>query len=192
MQNVIIAYSNLQAAQKIRAVLAANDFTVTGVCSSAAQALARASEREEGGVVVSGYRFPDMTAITMASMLPASYAVLLLLTPSQADVRAVTGLSCIDLPVNKEVLVEQLKRMMDAQRRKAAERRSGKERRPVEKSEEARRMIAQAKELLMQRDHLSEAQAHRYIQKKSMDAGKRTEDTAKEILEHFKGDSLQN
>ena len=186
MQNVIIAYSNQQAAQKIRSVLTANGFTVTGVCGSAAQALARASEREEGGVIVSGYRFPDMTAITMASMLPSSYSVLLLLTPSQADVRTTTKLPCIDLPVNKEVLVEQLRRLMDARRRKAEER-SRNEHRPVEKSEEARALIAQAKELLMQRDHLSEAQAHRYIQKKSMDAGRKMEDTAQEILRKAEG-----
>lgn len=192
MQNVIIAYSNLQAAQKIRAVLAANGFTVTGVCGSAAQALARASEQEEGGIIVSGYRFPDMTAVTMASMLPSSYAVLLLLTPSQADVRTVTRLPCVNLPVNKEALVEQLRRMMDVHRHKTAERRSKEERKPVEKSEEARALIVQAKELLMQRDHLSEAQAHRYIQKKSMDAGKKMEDTAQEILNKFTGNLLQN
>ena len=53
-------------------------------------------------------------------------------------------------------------------------------------------MIVQAKELLMQRDHLSEAQAHRYIQKKSMDAGKKMEDTAQEILNNFTGNLLQN
>ena len=133
-------------------------------CGSAAQALARASQQEEGGVVVSGFRFPDMTAITMASMLPPSYTVLLLLTPSQSDVRSSTRLPCVDLPVNKEELVSQLRRVMDAHRHKTAERPTREERKPVEKSEEARALIAKAKEVLMERDHLSEAQAHRYIQ----------------------------
>ena len=185
MQNVIIAYSNLQAAQKIRTVLTANGFTVNGVCGSAAQALARASQQEEGGVVVSGFRFPDMTAITMASMLPPSYTVLLLLTPSQSDVRSSTRLPCVDLPVNKEELVSQLRRVMDAHRHKTAERPTREERKPVEKSEEARALIAKAKEVLMERDHLSEAQAHRYIQKKSMDAGRKMEDTAREIIDRI-------
>lgn len=183
MQNVIIAYSNLQAAQKIRTVLKANGFNVVGVCGSAAQALARASEREEGGIIVSGYRFPDMSATTMASMLPSRYSVLLLLTPSQAGIRATTRLPCVNLPVNKEELVAQVQRMLDVQRHKLMEQRSKEEHRPAEKNEAAKAIIAKAKELLMQRDRLSEAQAHRFIQKKSMDAGRKMEDTAREILE---------
>jgi Response regulator with putative antiterminator output domain len=182
MSNIIIAYSNLQAAQKIRTVLAASGFTVTGLCGSASQALARASEQEEGGIIVSGYRFPDMTATAMAAMLPSSYAVLLLLTPSQSDVRNATRLPCVNLPVNKEEFIAQLRRLLDAHRHKTADRSAREENRPIEKSAEARALIAQAKELLMQKDYLSEAQAHRYIQKKSMDAGRKMEDTAREIL----------
>ena len=43
-------------------------------------------------------------------------------------------------------------------------------------------MIKQAKELLMERNHMSETEAHRYIQKCSMDSGTNIVETAQMIM----------
>ena len=43
-------------------------------------------------------------------------------------------------------------------------------------------MIRQAKELLMARNNLSEEEAHRYLQKSSMDSGTNMVETAQMVL----------
>ena len=43
-------------------------------------------------------------------------------------------------------------------------------------------LIAKAKELLMARNHMSEAEAHKYLQKSSMDSGTSMTETAQMIL----------
>ena len=53
---------------------------------------------------------------------------------------------------------------------------------PARRSEGDRRLLAEAKSLLMERNHMSEGEAHRYIQKCSMDTGTNMVETAKMIL----------
>jgi len=47
---------------------------------------------------------------------------------------------------------------------------------------EEKELIRQAKELLMERNHMSETEAHRYIQKCSMDSGTNMVETAQMIV----------
>ena len=53
---------------------------------------------------------------------------------------------------------------------------------PKVRSEEEKRMLQDAKELLMVRNNMSEEEAHRYIQKRSMDNGTGLIETAQMIL----------
>ncbi len=53
---------------------------------------------------------------------------------------------------------------------------------PKERSGEEQELIKQAKELLMERNHMTEAEAHRYIQKCSMDSGTNMVETAQMIM----------
>lgn len=47
------------------------------------------------------------------------------------------------------------------------------------------RLIRRAKELLMEVNRMSEAEAHRFLQKRSMDTGAKLADTARLVLEHY-------
>ena len=53
---------------------------------------------------------------------------------------------------------------------------------PKERSQEEKQLIQQAKELLMIRNNMTEEEAHRYMQKTSMDSGTGLTDTAQMIL----------
>jgi response regulator NasT len=53
------------------------------------------------------------------------------------------------------------------------------------RSEEDKQLIMKAKELLMEKNGMTEEQAHRYLQKKSMETSSKMTDTAKIILEAF-------
>jgi response regulator NasT len=63
------------------------------------------------------------------------------------------------------------------------ERRWKKERKkPKQRSEKEQNYISNAKMILMQRNHLSEDEAYRYIQKCSMDSGTNMVETAQMLL----------
>ena len=53
---------------------------------------------------------------------------------------------------------------------------------PAKRGAEEKRIIDQAKALLMNRNNMSEEEAHRFLQKKSMDTGSRLIDMAASVL----------
>ena len=53
---------------------------------------------------------------------------------------------------------------------------------PKERTKEEQELINEAKALLMERNNLSEEEAHQYIQKRSMDNGTGLTETAQMIL----------
>ena len=53
---------------------------------------------------------------------------------------------------------------------------------PRERDEEERQLITRAKELLMERNNMTETEAHRYIQKCSMDSGTNMVETAQMVM----------
>lgn len=53
---------------------------------------------------------------------------------------------------------------------------------PKKRTEREKKIISDAKNLLMERNHLSEEEAHKYIQKLSMDSGNNLVETAEMIL----------
>ena len=82
-----------------------------------------------------------------------------------------------DLPEGFAMLVS---RNMEQRRRRARMR-------PRERDDEERRLIGKAKEVLMSRNHMTEQEAHKYIQKCSMDSGTNMTETAQMVLAMMKG-----
>lgn len=81
-----------------------------------------------------------------------------------------TPLKVYDLVNTAEMVLHQMERM------------AKKARKPKRRSEREDNYIKNAKVLLMERNHLSEEEAHRYIQKSSMDNGTNMVETAQMIL----------
>ena len=65
-------------------------------------------------------------------------------------------------------------------------RRRRKKGRPAGRSEEEKQMIQKAKEVLMARNNMTEEEAHRYMQKSSMDSATNLAETAQMILSIFR------
>ena len=81
------------------------------------------------------------------------------------------------MPLKVHEFVSTLGMMVQAQNRKKIK--SGQ---PRKRSEEEQQVIQKAKRLLIERNNMTEAQAHRYIQKCSMDSGTDMTETAYMIL----------
>ena len=177
MSNIVIAFPKKEVAQNIRKILSQSGYSVQAVCSTGAQALASVNNLENG-ILICGSRFIDMMYMEIHDYLPPEFQMLLIASPTSIQEREVENLVCLELPMKVHELLQTLE-MMEGQIRR---RRKRLRNIPRQRSEEDRQIIEQAKALLMDRNKFSEEEAHRYIQKRSMENGTGLVEVAQMIL----------
>ena len=177
MSNIVIAFPKKEVAQNIRKILSQSGYSVQVVCSTGAQALANVNNLENG-ILICGSRFIDMMYMEIHDYLPPEFQMLLIASPTSIQEREVENLVCLELPMKVHELLQTLEMMEGQIRRRRKRFRSI----PRQRSEEDRQMIEQAKALLMDRNKFSEEEAHRYIQKRSMENGTGLVEVAQMIL----------
>lgn len=177
MTNIIVAFPKQETIKNIKKILLQNGHHVDAVCLTGAQALQSANELG-GGIIVCGYRFADMMYQELYDYLPKHFEMLLVASPANCGSREVENLVCLATPLKVNELLSTVEMMeYTLMRRKKKARAKPKERTPEELA-----LIQEAKALLMERNNLSEEEAHRYIQKRSMDNGTEFTETAQMIL----------
>ena len=154
-----------------------NGHNVTAVCLTGAQALQSANELG-GGIIVCGYRFVDMMYSELHEYLPSQFEMLLVASPANCGNRDVENLVCLATPLKVNELLDTVEMMEYTITRKRKKLKS----KPKERSAEEQELINDAKALLMERNNLTEEEAHRYMQKRSMDNGTGLVETAQMIL----------
>lgn len=177
MTNIIVAFPKPENARHIKKILMQNGFHVASVCTTGAQALQSANELG-GGIMVCGYRMVDMAYRELYEYLPADFQMLLVASPGNCRGREVEGLVCLATPFLAGDLVQTVRMMDDVITRRRREAR----RVPRERTQEEKALIADAKALLMARNRFTEEEAHRYLQKRSMENGTGLSETAQMIL----------
>ena len=144
-------------------------------CNSASQVIAAANE-SDGGIVLCGYRLTDMHYRELYGYLPRDFRMLLVASPAKLQECSIGDIMCLAMPIRAYELVSTLRTMaMELLKPKKKPRKKS-------RTESEQRAIDDAKALLMQRNHLSESEAHKYIQKLSMDSGNSLSETAEMIL----------
>lgn len=91
-------------------------------------------------------------------------------------------LSKLAMPVKAFDLLQTAGMLLDTLERRKRKRRM----RPKTRSEEDRKLIGKAKEILMQNHNMTEEEVHRYLQKKSMDSGTNLVEMSKMVLEMYR------
>ncbi len=177
MANVIVAFSRPEDARSIKNILVKSGFHVVAVCTSGAQAIASAEDLGSG-VVVCGYRLPDMLFAELYDCLPQEFSMLMVSSPGKRTAQIPENVVCLPMPLKVHDLVETVEMMTQAQARRRRKQRMH----PRQRNEEEQTLINQAKYLLMERNGMSEEEAHRYIQKCSMDSGTNMIETAQMII----------
>lgn len=180
MVSVIVVFPKLEDAKNIRNLLVRNGYDVIGVCTSGAQAL-QMIEHLDDGIILCGYRFNDMLYTELYECLPPNVQMLLAASPHILDECRDNDIVCLSLPLKVHDLINTLE-MMTA----ALLRRRKKKGKPKQRSEEERKIIDGAKKLLMERNNMTEKEAHRYIQKCSMDSGNTLVETAQMVFSIMK------
>ncbi len=178
MTGVIVALPKADDAKNIKNLLVRNGISVVGVCTTGAQALAFA-DGLNGGVILCGYKLADMIYSQLYADLPFGFEMLLLASQTIiAGGMVDSGIMCLSMPLKVHDLINTVDMMIQGIERRKRKCRSV----PRERNEEELKLIKEAKEVLMNRNHMSEEEAHRYIQKCSMDSGTNMVETARMVL----------
>ncbi len=177
MTGLIVVFPNAQDAKNIRNLLVRNGYEVAAVCTSGAQALG-AADRLGAGVIVCGYKFPDMIYSELFENLPESFQMLLLASSRVIGEGVASGVMGITMPLRPNELFSTLDMVIHTLERRRKKRRSA----PVQRNDQDKKEIREAKELLMARNHMSEEEAHRYLQKASMDSSRSMVESARMVL----------
>lgn len=168
MANVIVAFAKDTDSKNFKNILMRRGFNVAAVCNSGAQALT-AMEDLGNGVIVCGYRLGDMICEELAADLPSYFQMLLIASPSKLEsIELSDNVISLQTPLQTDVLVSTLNMMLEGVSRK---RRKSRDTVKKERSDKEKETIKKAKELLMERHHMTEPEAHHYLQKCSMDSG---------------------
>lgn len=177
MTSVIVAFSKAEDAKSIKNILMRSGFQVIAVCTSGAQALSQ-MEDLNSGIIVCGYRLTDMLFTELHEYMPAGLNMLMVSSPSRWAAQMPEDIVCLPMPLKVHDLVSTLEMMAQAQMRRRRKLRE----QPKRRSDEERSLINQAKNLLMERNNMTEEEAHRYIQKCSMDSGTNLIETAQMVI----------
>lgn len=178
MADIIVAFPKLEDAKNLRKLLIRNGYEVNLVCDSGAQ-IVSAVNQLDGGVVISGYRFSDMHFSEVLEYLPKGFQMLLMASPGKLEDSDISNVVSLPMPIKVQDLLNTLEMMLGQYNRWKKKQKH----KPKVRSEGEKRTIQAAKELLMERNQMAEEEAHRYIQKLSMDSATNLVETAEMILD---------
>lgn len=181
MTNIIVVLPKLEDAKGIKNILVRNGFSVAGVCTTGAQAISQA-DGLSNGIVVCSYKLVDMVYSELYECLPPGFEMLLMASDHLLSQCENSGIVCLSMPLKVNDLVSTVGMLAESVSRRRRKDRSV----PRVRSAEETATIDEAKELLMGRNHMTEEEAHRYLQKCSMDSGTNMVETAHMVLSMMK------
>ena len=176
MGQIIVAFERQSNAEKIREILEGSGEFSCLMCRSADQ-VKRTVHKLRLDLVVCGFKLADQSCESMYHDLPRRCAVLMVAPQAQLDLCETKGIFKLPAPVRRSELLASMRLLAQLSRAVKPERG------PVQRSQEDRELVEQAKQILIEYSGMTEDQAHRFLQKQSMDSGARMADTARQVLE---------
>lgn len=180
MISIIVVFPKLEEAKSIKNLLVRNGIEVMAACTTAAQVINMTDDLDYG-IVVSGYKFADMMYSELLECLPDTFDMLLVASKRYYAECSSSDIVCLSMPIKAADLVETVQLMYDKlyhQMKKAKSK-------PAVRTEEEKKIISHAKMMLMKKKGMTEDEAHKYLQKKSMENGTNLVEMAHMILDVF-------
>lgn len=177
MATIVVAFPKIEDAKAIKGLLVRNGYTVAPPCTTGAQAINIADNLSDG-IIICGYKLSDMLYTDLYEYKPRSFQLLLVASKSLWSDCEYNDIVCAAMPIKVNDLLSTLQMMMQSQLRRRRKARI----QPRQRSEEEQKIIDQAKILLMEKNNLTEPEAHRYIQKCSMDSGNSFIESAQMVI----------
>lgn len=164
----------------MKAVLMKNGLLPAGSCSSGSQVLALTDELRSG-IVIGGFRYGDMNCRQLRNVLSSDFELIVIASPARWSGESMQGIHCFSTPFKAAELVDFVRRLEAVQEEKRKNRRF----QPVRRSESEQRILDTAKSLLIRTHGMTEPEAHKYLQKCSMDSGVGLLEAAQMVLRLF-------
>lgn len=181
MTNIIVVFPKAEDAKNIKNLLVRNGFAATAVCTTGAQALSQADGLNDG-IVICSYKLMDMLYSELHEFLPSGFEMLLMASAHYLEECLDNDIVCLAMPLKAHDFISTVSMMTENMERRRRRRRQ----QPAVRSREETAAIAEAKELLMGRNNMTEEEAHRYLQKCSMDSSTNMAETARMVLSMMK------
>lgn len=174
MRKVIVAFERQSNCDRLREILEGTGEFSCLACRSADQ-VKRAVHKLRLELVVCGFKLGAESCESVYHDLPQRCAMLMVAPQAQLDLCETKGVFKLPAPVRRSELLASVRLL--------AQMGQGRDRTPVKRSQEERELVEQAKRILIEHSGMTEDQAHRFLQKRSMDSGARLADTARQVLE---------
>ena len=162
MTRIVVAFIKEELQRKTQRLLASEGLEIAAVCASGAEVI-RTVRQMGSAAVICGFRLRDMTADVLAADLRGLAAVMAVTKASYLELCGGENLFKLPVPASRAEFIATLNLMLDFEAAHLRHPASG-------RREEERRVIRQAKELLNV-NRMTEEEAHRFLQKRSMERG---------------------
>ena len=170
MKDIIVVYPSRDTAMKLRALIEKGGYHVSHICAHGSTALEIAQEKRNG-VIVCPFVMRDMSSADLADALPNDFDVIAL--SKNGSEQYMGNMLTLAMPLDVNEFLQTVGILASSQ--------SG----FTKRSESDHDYILKAKEALMSVKGMSEMQAHKYLQKVSMNSGKKLLQAAMDILDEL-------
>lgn len=182
MGSIIIALPKASNAEKVAGIIRGRGmpFDIC-ICDTGSQVL-RISTGRDYGVVICTSNLRDMGYIEMADMLPNSFSTIVITNDASVETVRDDMVKLLS-PFRSKDLLDTIEMLCAKYVRRPRKKIST----PPKRTEEEQKLLREAKALLMERNGMTEPEAFRYIQKNSMDYGRKLTESAQMILTLYSG-----
>lgn len=177
MTSIIVALPKIEDAKNMKNLLVRCGYSVEAVCTSGLQVLAAVDQLRDG-IVVCGYKLTDMLYFELHENLPDDFEMLLMASQHLLVECQDNDIICLAMPFQMRDLVNTVEMLSNSISYKRKKRKA----QPRQRNPKEIALIKEAKLLLMDRNNMTEEEAHRYIQKTSMDNSTSMVETAQMVL----------
>lgn len=177
MDKIVVVFDSDNNRKRICDMLKSNGLAIKVSCRSGSEAI-RAIRQMGGGIVVSGYKLPEMMVSDLAYDLSGLATILSIASSQQLELCQNDNIFKLPTPFSRGDLISSVRMLLQMQEKSYRTT-------PLRRSEKDAAVIAKAKELLMNKNSMTENEAHRFIQRRSMDNGAKAVDTARLIISSY-------
>ena len=178
MRRVIVAFERPSNCDRLREILESTGEFSCVVCRTADQ-VRRSARKLRLDIVVCGFKLGAESCEALFCDLPQRCSMLMAAPQAQLELCGTEGIFKLRTPVRRSELLASVRLLSQINRAE------GQEHGPAQRSQEERELVERAKAALMDRCGMTEDQAHRFLQKRSMDSGARLAGTARQVLDEI-------
>lgn len=185
--SILLVLRQQESIDQIKSILVVRGYTIVESCTSGMQAL-RFAGSNHVDIAIVGLTLSDMPGLTFANDLLSQHSCsVLMITPSEQInyIRQNSGsndIICLPRPVSSQSLITSINLIMQYRDRFQY---ITEETHKLRQDLERRAIAEKAKTLLMNKFHMAESEAWRYIQKQSMNSGKPLIEIAEGIIHEY-------